>query len=75
MGEALWINASNHGNRASLIENWLKTLNFAEQATAIKSLTPDTSSKGEGKYYSLNGQQVANPTKGLYIRNGKKVIL
>ena len=23
-GEALWINASNHGNRASLIEDWLR---------------------------------------------------
>ena len=31
MGDALWINASNHSNRASLIENWLKTLTFAEE--------------------------------------------
>ena len=31
MGDALWINASNHSNRASLIENWLKTQNFAEE--------------------------------------------
>ena len=27
-GDALWINASNHSNRASLIENWLPTQNF-----------------------------------------------
>lgn len=26
-------------------------------------------------YYNLNGQRVANPTKGLYIVNGKKVII
>ncbi len=26
MGDALWINASNHARRASLIENWLKKL-------------------------------------------------
>lgn len=26
-------------------------------------------------FYDLNGHQVANPTKGLYIVNGKKVIL
>ena len=26
-------------------------------------------------YYNLNGQQVANPTKGVYIKNGKKVIV
>lgn len=30
MGDALWINASNHSNRASLIQNWLKTLDFAK---------------------------------------------
>ena len=30
MGDALWINANNHSNRALLIQNWLPTLNFAE---------------------------------------------
>lgn len=29
----------------------------------------------EGLYYNLNGQRVQNPTKGLYIVNGKKVII
>ena len=28
-----------------------------------------------GEYYNLAGQRVANPTKGLYIVNGKKVIV
>ena len=28
----------------------------------------------EGAYYNLNGQQVTQPAKGLYIVNGKKVI-
>ena len=28
-----------------------------------------------GEYYNLAGQRVAQPTKGLYIVNGKKVIL
>ena len=198
MGDALWINASNHSNRASLTENWLKTLNFAEDnttmdkmyitiggqtqsvtlvdndatrelvaalqnapitvtlndnnfeiwgslgrslttkneqmtaqpgdivlyngsnicifyasnswsytrlgkieglsddelrtflkagqnnisvtlslesgTTAIRSLTPTPSSKGERNYYSLNGVKVENPSKGLYIMNGKKVV-
>jgi hypothetical protein len=26
-------------------------------------------------YYNLQGQRVENPTKGLYIRNGKKVVI
>lgn len=29
MGESLWINNSQHPNRATLIENWLETLDFA----------------------------------------------
>lgn len=38
MGDALWINASNHNNRASLIENWLKTLTFAEENTTMDKI-------------------------------------
>ena len=30
---------------------------------------------GDNKYYNLSGQQVENPGKGLYIQNGKKVII
>ena len=35
MGDALWINASNHSKRASLIENWLPTQNFANEQTTM----------------------------------------
>lgn len=28
-----------------------------------------------GEYYNLSGQRVANPTKGLYIVNGRKVVI
>lgn len=31
--------------------------------------------KVNGEYYNLAGQRVAQPTKGLYIVNGKKVVL
>ena len=199
MGDALWINASNHSNRASLIEAWLKTLNFSneessmnkmyitiggqtqsvtlvenaatralveklkqgtvtvtlnssggfeiwgalgfslptsdQQMTAqpgdvilyngsniclfygsnswsytrlgkidglseselrtflkagesdisvtlsvdvqtdIRNIKGEGNAQGEGNLYSLNGQRVKNPTKGLYIRNGKKIAL
>ena len=30
---------------------------------------------GEGKLYNLQGIEVVNPTMGIYIRNGKKVII
>jgi hypothetical protein len=29
----------------------------------------------DGAYYNLAGQRVAQPTKGLYIVNGKKVVI
>ena len=51
------------------------TLSLSSGTTAIRSLTPNSSSKGEGNIYSLNGVRVSNPSKGIYIKNGKKVIL
>ena len=38
------------------------------------NLTPALS-KGEGEWYTLQGQRVAKPGKGLYIRNGKVVVI
>ncbi len=38
MGDALWINASNHSNRTSLIQNWLPTLNFSEKQTTMNKM-------------------------------------
>ena len=48
MGNALHINASNHGNRASLIQNWLPTLNFAEKQTTMDKM-----------YITIDGQTQA----------------
>ncbi len=45
-----------------------------EGTTGINSLTPALP-EGEGVYYDLSGRRVAQPTKGLYIINGKKVVL
>ena len=42
--------------------------------TSIKNLTTDLT-EGEGAWYTLQGQRVAKPGKGLYIKNGKKVIV
>ena len=46
------------------------------ETTGIESLTPSLS-KGEGAWYDLNGQKLQlKPTqKGVYIRNGRKVII
>lgn len=42
--------------------------------TGIRSLTP-TLSQGAETYYDLSGRPVTNPGKGIYIVNGKKIII
>ena len=44
-----------------------------DEATGIKQV--ETSKSIIEGIYNLNGQKVQNPTKGLYIMNGKKVII
>ena len=51
------------------------TMVFADEETGINSLTPDPSPKGEGSIYTLSGQRVSKPMKGLYIIDGKKVLV
>ena len=48
-------------------------LSLSSGATAINSMR--STSTEEGAYYSLNGQRVEHPTKGVFIRNGKKEII
>ena len=40
--------------------------------TAIKTIKAEQS---DDYYYNINGQRTENPVKGLYIKNGKKVII
>ena len=44
-----------------------------DDATGIKQV--ETSKQNAEGFYNLAGQKVQNPTKGLYIMNGKKVII
>ena len=55
------------------------TLSLTSGTTGIENLTPGSitphpSLKGDGNIYSLNGVKVENPSIGLYIKNGKKVV-
>lgn len=49
-------------------------LDFDSEATAIDDVRSKTEDV-RGDFYNLNGQRVAQPTKGLYIVNGKKYIV
>ena len=46
---------------------------FDNSTTAINTVQERKSE--EGIYYDLRGQRVQNPTKGLYIVNGRKVVM
>ena len=61
-------------HKANAAENALKIYSMAwGKATGIRSAHSENSS--EAIIYNLNGQRVKTPGKGLYIVNGKKVIL
>lgn len=45
------------------------------ESADIRNITTDPSAKGEGRIYTLDGRRVAQPTKGVYIVNGKKVVV
>ena len=53
--------------------NVMVKLSLSSGTTAVKSVNGNRLE--EGVYYSLNGVKVNNPSKGIYIKNGKKVIL
>jgi hypothetical protein len=49
-------------------------LDLGEGETTGLNLTPSLS-QGEGACFDLQGRRVAQPKKGLYIQNGKKLII
>ncbi len=59
-----------NGGQDATISNDL--LIKAEGATGIDAIRRETEN---GKVYDLNGRQVKNPRKGVYIINGRKVVV
>ena len=47
------------------------------ETTGIEEINSadNTASKTDDTYYNLNGQKVSKPTRGIYIHNGKKVVV
>ena len=48
------------------------TLSLTPNTTGISAVS---SNEADGAYYSLGSLRVANPSNGIFIKNGKKVIL
>ena len=58
-----------------LISPWKYFYKIEEyDAAGIENVKIDAP-KGENVYYNLNGQRVNNPTNGIFILNGKKVLI
>ena len=50
-------------------------VNDVRAKTADEFATPHSALQRRGDFFDLQGRKVANPTKGLYIVNGKKVAI
>lgn len=48
-------------------------LSFNEEATGIKTIERKT--MDDERYYNLKGQRVETPHKGIYVKNGKKIVV
>ena len=50
---------------------------FIEEKTGITGIKdiPVADKHADNAYYNISGQRVANPSKGIYICNGKKVLI
>ena len=49
--------------------------NFDNDITAIGIITENDSIVNDNAYYNLQGVRVATPSKGIYIFNGKKILV
>jgi len=70
--ENLWIRSSQTSNCHDLIADWLDAINY-DTTTGINELATDMLPQ-EDVIYTLTGVRVTNPTSGIYIVNGKKVL-
>lgn len=52
------------------------TFGYRQQPNGIENINEATAENaGDGNYYDLQGRRVLNPTRGIYIHNGKKIVV
>lgn len=59
---------TNMGNADSRIQ-----LSFNDEPTGVKTIERTTLE--DERYYNLKGQRVEKPVKGIYVKNGKKIVV
>jgi hypothetical protein len=54
---------------------WSAEKEFEVSTTGIQSIRTNEDTDNTVRYYDLQGREVKTPTRGLYIRNGKKIVI
>lgn len=75
LSPSLWIRSSQTSNAKTLIENWLKNIDYSSLTVGLDNVS--TSEENPLAVYTLSGARVFdNPfPSGFYIINGKKTLL
>ena len=74
-----WNDLQPDGSGSQFVSAWGTiidlTLIVEADPTDIKNLEPTANGQVPAAIYDLQGRRVANPTKGLYIVGGNKVVM
>lgn len=77
---SLWIRSSQTSNAGTLLQNWLQAIDYNNLASGISNIVSDRD--GRFTVYSLSGirlqadaESTSGMPKGLYIINGKKILV
>lgn len=78
LNPSLWIRSSQTSNASSMLENWLKEINYEKLTSGIDLVNLDTTA--DFTVYDLSGRQLMHKAKsidslsaGIYIINGAKI--
>ena len=81
LSPSLWIRSSQTSNASSMLENWLKEIDYEELTTRIDHVVANDVA-ADFTVYSLSGQQLMYKSKsidslksGVYIINGNKTVI
>ena len=80
LSPSLWIRSSQTSNAGSLLDNWLKDINYDSLASGVGAISSDMDDTFT--VYSLSGVRLLSEvhstiglSKGIYIINGKKTFI
>lgn len=70
-----WYNGKATGKTICLSDVVISGKAMDSVANAITEVVAEEENAGENTYFNLSGMKVANPSKGIFIHQGKKVVI